>query len=233
MIPKIIHQTAPADEKNWHPIWKECQQSWRDNFPDFEYIFWTDDDLKNLVQNNYPEFLELYDNFPHHIIRIDFARFCILHSYGGIYTDMDIFCYKNFYPTLENNLYIVESWEEWGEKVQNSLMISFKNHIFWEKCMQYCVEQHKNFTSSDFQNDCDNCILNICGPKFLSKILDSTVSILPKQFFNPKIENQFNWTGSKNYQNQYYINAYNDFIKLNSQNDDIITRHYLTGNWFI
>ena len=216
MIPKIIHQTAPADEKNWHPIWKECQQSWRDNFPDFEYIFWTDDDLKNLVQNNYPEFLELYDNFPHHIIRIDFARFCILHSYGGIYTDMDIFCHKNFYDLLKRELYILESWNNWEETVQNSLMVSSKNNEFWMKCMNSC----KYFNSS---GDYKNYILNFCGPKFISKILDSSVKFLPKELFNPQLENQFNASA--------YENALNDFNNFKKENDKIITRHYLTSTW--
>ena len=74
MIPKIIHQTGP-EEKYWHPIWKECSQSWKNNFPDFEYKFWTDNDLRNLIEEQYPNFLNLYDNFPYHIMRVDFARF--------------------------------------------------------------------------------------------------------------------------------------------------------------
>jgi len=231
-IPKIIHQTAPNNSENWHPIWKECQKSWLKHHQDFQYFLWNDNDIEKLIKDCYPEYLNFYNSLPYKIIKIDFARFCILHQHGGIYADMDVFCYKNFYSMLENDLYIVESWEEWGEKIQNSLMVSSPKNIFWEKCMRYSAEQYENFTSVDFQNNYCNSIFSICGPKFLSQILNSTVSILSKEFFNPQLENQFN-RAKNNYKSQEYINAYDDFIRLNNQNDAIITRHYLTSTWIL
>lgn len=216
MIPKIIHQTGPDPEK-WHPIWKECSETWKNTFPDFQYMYWTDDDLRNLVKEKYSEFLELYDNFPYHIMRVDFARFCILHSYGGIYADLDIYCYKNFYDLLKGDLYIVESWSEWGEKVQNSLMVSSPNQEFWEKCMyfsgvKFLLNQENNYKEY---------ILESCGPKLISKILDKSVKFLPKGMFNPVVENVFNLE---------YEKAMEDFNTLkNDQN--VFTRHYVTSTW--
>lgn len=221
MIPKIIHQTGPDSEK-WHPIWKECQESWKEHFSDFEYVFWTDDDIHNLVKNQYPEFLEFYESFEHHIIRVDFARFCILHSQGGIYADLDIYCYKNFYSLLRKDLYIVESWSEWQEKVQNSLMISTKNNKFWMKCMRLSTRYLKQY------DDYNDYILSSCGPRFISQILDPSVKFLPKEIFNPKVKNQFNWGNNNDIK---YQNALHDFNILNQENDNMITRHYLTGNW--
>jgi len=216
MIPKIIHQTGPEEQK-WHPIWKECSESWKSTFPDFQYMYWTDDDLRNLVKEQYSEFLELYDGFPHHIMRIDFARFCILHSYGGIYADLDIYCYKNFYDLLKRNLYIVESWGDWGEKVQNSLMISTPNQEFWEKCMFFSGVKFL----SNHQNNYRDYILESCGPKLISKILDPSVKFLPKEMFNPVVKNQFN---------QGYEEAIKDFRDLKT-NQTVYTRHYLTSTW--
>ena len=216
MIPKIIHQTGPEEQK-WHPIWKECSESWKSTFPDFQYMYWTDDDLRNLVKEQYSEFLELYDGFPHHIMRIDFARFCILHSYGGIYVDLDIYCYKNFYDLLKRNLYIVESWGDWGEKVQNSLMISTPNQEFWEKCMFFSGVKFL----SNHQNNYRDYILESCGPKLISKILDPSVKFLPKEMFNPVVKNQFN---------QGYEEAIKDFRDLKT-NQTVYTRHYLTSTW--
>lgn len=222
MISKIIHQTGP-DKLKWHPIWKECSQSWKNIFPDFQYMYWTDKDLRNLIQNNYPAFLELYDNFPYHIIRVDFARFCILHSYGGIYADLDVYCYKNFYELLRRDLYIVESWGEWGEKVQNSLMISTPNQEFWEKCMFFSGVR---FLSNQ-QNNCKDYILEFCGPKLISKILDSSVKFLPKESFNPQIKHQFNWGNDSEVK---YKNALEDFNELKEEKN-VFTRHFLTGKW--
>ena len=216
MIPKIIHQTGP-DESKWHPIWKECSETWKNTFPDFQYMYWTDDDLRNLVKEQYSEFLELYDSFPYHIMRVDFARFCILHFYGGIYVDLDIYCYKNFYDLLRRDIYIVESWGEWEEKVQNSLMISSPNQVFWEKCMFY---SGVNFLLNQKTNYREY-ILESCGPKLISKILDSSVKFLPKEMFNPVVENQFN---------QGYEKAIEDFEDLKNDRN-VFTRHYLTSTW--
>jgi mannosyltransferase OCH1-like enzyme len=225
MIPKIIHQTGPDPEK-WHPIWKECQESWKNNFPDFEYKFWTDEDIRQLVQENYSEFLDLYDSFTHHICRVDFARFCILHSYGGIYVDLDIYCYKNFYDLMRKDLYILESWSEWGEKVQNSLMISSKDNEFWLKCMMFS-QFNSNILNENILGKREY-ILNLCGPKLLSDVLDSSVKFLPKELFNPQVKNQFNWG---NDDQSKYQNAINDFNHQKEDEKNIITRHYLTGNW--
>lgn len=225
MIPKIIHQTGP-DESKWHPIWKECSESWKNTFPDFQYVYWSDEDLRNLVRDKYPYYLELYDNFSHHIMRIDFARFCILHSYGGIYADLDIYCYKNFYDLLKRNLYIVESWGDWGEKVQNSLMISIPNHQFWERCMFFSLFNYKNLNYYQFSRK--DYILECFGPKMISRILNSSVKFLPKEIFNPTIENQFNW--GKN-DEEKYENALKDFRSFVDGEKNIFTRHFLTGTW--
>lgn len=227
MIPKIIHQTGPG-KGGWHPIWKECQSSWLEHFSDFKYVFWDDEDIRSLIENEYPEFLSLYDSFPHHIMRVDFVRYCILHSYGGIYADLDFYCYKNFYNSLTKELYIVESWEEWGETVQNSLMISTKNHNFWKECMNTCKFLYKvidpnNFSFSDY-------VLHSTGPRMLLSVYDSSVEILPKEIFNPQVKNQFNYART-NLHSQEYKFALDDFYDLNSKNDEVITRHYLTGTW--
>lgn len=230
MIPKIIHQTAPADENVWHPIWKECQNSWKNNFPDFEYVLWNDEDIEKLVKENYGEYFDLYKSFPYHIMRVDFARFCILHHSGGFYVDMDFFCKKNFYNLLKRDLYLVESWEEWGEKIQNSLMISSKGHNFWLKCMKF--SQIKFDLNNQNVLEKNNYILESCGPKMMSKILDSSVKFLPKEIFNPTIKNQFNWA-NQDYNSEKHYNALQEFNSLKYSEDNVITRHYLTGKWGI
>jgi mannosyltransferase OCH1-like enzyme len=220
---------GPSNLNNWHPIWKECQDSWKKNFSDFQYIFWDDNKIKSLVETNYPDILKYYTEFPYHIMRVDLSRFCILHSYGGIYADLDIYCYKNFYNDLVDNLYIVESWEEWGEKIQNSLMISDKNNNFWIKCMRCCIQKYISKGNGDYSN-INEYILSICGPKLLSEIIDNRVNLLPKENFNPTIRNQFNWS-SGDYLGKEHLNALIDFNKMNKIKDGVITRHYLTGKW--
>jgi hypothetical protein len=128
---------------------------------------------------------------------------------------------------LDCDLYLLESWEEWGEKVQNSLMISTKHHPFWIKCMKL---SKNNMESGRICENRRNSILESCGPKFLSKILDSSVKMLLKEIFNPKVKYEFN-RSNNNFESVEYKNALSDFKRLNKIQSNIITRHYLTGMW--
>lgn len=239
MIPKIIHHTAPEDKSKWSPIWNECRESWIRNFPGFNFMFWNDEDLDNLVKESYSQYYEMYSNFPEQIIRVDFARLCILHKYGGIYSDMDFYCYKNFYDFLDGDLYAVESWEDWEEKVQNSLMVSVKDHEFWTLCMKEIYDFYSSnlhIMSLEIYKKLDKdsrneLILRLAGPKLFNRSMnnyDGIGNILPKELFNPKIDLQFNWvsTGANKYKEVY------DYYKdLNSKENTVFTRHYLTGMW--
>lgn len=148
MIPKIIHQTAPADETKWPFLWKICQKTWQEKFPDWQYMFWNDDDLEKFIREEYPWFYETYMSYDKTIKRVDAARYFILHKYGGIYADMDYECLKNFEhlippdkvsigvsplfnrPDMDRKLY------------DNALMISPAGHPAWEKAFEI-LEAHR------------------------------------------------------------------------------------------
>ena len=131
MIPKIIHHTAPTNTNKWHPIWNRCLDSWKRHFPEPEYVhfMWNDEDLDKLIHDSYPGFWNLYQSFNCHIIKIDFARHAMLHLHGGIYADMDLFCYKNFYDELDCDTVMLEALAE-DEILQNSMMISSQGNGF-------------------------------------------------------------------------------------------------------
>lgn len=223
MIPKIIHQMAPANINKWNYFWHECHQSWKDKFNDFEHVMWTDEKVFELVETSYPEYYEMFKSFSHNIIRWDFARFCILHKFGGIYADMDIYCYKNFYDFLTEDIYVVESWPEFEETIQNSLMASIPNHKFWEKCMSNVKTIEKN------KSDINYYIKNFCGPIYISNF-SNEVNLLPKKIFNPQCEFPNIALFNK------YININNKismFNNVNKREKNVITRHWLTGDWGI
>ena len=209
MIPKIIHQTAPADKSRWHPIWETCQKSWKDAFPypEYSYQFWNDDDLLELITNDFPDYLQLYNDFGKDIIlKVDFARYAILYKFGGIYADMDFMCKKNFYNQLNNNLVIVESSAH-NEIVQNSLMASLPGDERWLSVLENCKNYYYKF-KNDYPTTkiTGKYVIDITGPILLSRALDmKTIQMLPKQLFNP------------------YSNSFNS--------NDIYTKHFGTGKW--
>ena len=178
-IPKIIHQTAPANKEKWHPIWVEYQKTWHTYFPspEYEYKMWNDDDLENLIKNDFPDFYSIYKNYNKNIKRIDIARYFILYKYGGIYADMDYKCFKNFYDLLpKDKISITESPYPNNEFIQNALMASPAKHPFWLKV----IEESKNRTNYP--------VLVSTGPVLLSDVYFDNiqdVNILPVNMWNP------------------------------------------------
>ena len=70
--------------------------------PDWEHKLWKDDTLDKFVNDNYPENLKYWNNFPYPMYKIDYARYMLLHHYGGIYVDLDE---QNIRPLIESNLF--------------------------------------------------------------------------------------------------------------------------------
>lgn len=242
MIPKIIHQMGPENKLNWHPIWEDCRQSWLEQFPEpyYQHIFWTDSDLRNLVKESYFEFLDFYDEFPIEAFRIDFSRFCILHKYGGIYADLDFFCYKNFFKELVDDIYLLESKKEWDELVQNSLMASCPQHEFWIECMNlskqkffHIPEHHRSSRGLDYiksfednEEFCDS-VKYSTGPGLISDVYKITkTGLFPLEEYHPFDHYSFFRSGDEISMKRYLELKY----KYNT-GSQIKCRHFLSGIW--
>ncbi len=180
-IPKIIHQTAPKDLSKWRPEWYSCYNTWKQHFPKSEYkhVMWYDEDLENLIKNDFPWFYPLYMSYDKKIKKIDIARYFILYKYGGIYADMDYMCTKNFYDLIPKNIIsISESPFKENEYIQNALMISPPKCEFWMKVITEAISR---------MDEPD--VLNSTGPKLLSDIYFKNmneVNVLSEKLFNPR-----------------------------------------------
>jgi mannosyltransferase OCH1-like enzyme len=180
-IPKIVHQIAPKDKTKWHPVWETCQQTWLLNFPspEYEYKLWSDEeDIENLIKNDFPFFYNIFMSYPKKIQRIDMARYFILIKHGGVYADMDYYCYKNFYNLVEQNkASIPNSPFTDVENLQNSLMISPVNHTFFYNVIDEAIRRSSNPSISDST-----------GPKLISYVyyrLKNSLNELDKELYNP------------------------------------------------
>jgi mannosyltransferase OCH1-like enzyme len=151
-------------------------------------------------------------------MKIDFARMCILHKLGGIYCDLDMFCYRNFEHLLTKDIYFLENLtcEYTDAPWENSMMASCAGHKFWELLMNYtqtCFIHHRNL---------------------FKKTQDSWRSIE-----NDKIVN--NTTGSgmiseavKHYHKQFDVGVFECELFNNrpmSYSDQFYTKHAHTSVW--
>jgi len=215
-IPKIIHQIAPSDKSKWHPLWFECQKTWLINYPDseYEYKLWNDeDDLENLIKNNFPFFFKDFKSYPFKIQRIDIARYFILLKYGGIYADMDFYCYNNFYEFLDkqrSNI-ALSPWTN-VEILQNSLMASnLNNNYIFVNIIDEAVRRKKYNLSHDHMS----FISQTTGPKLVSDVYD-----ILKSFLNPLEMKLYNPIGCKSQDDENLYNKNTCYCK-----------HFGTGKW--
>jgi len=88
-IPKIIIQTWKSDiipSKYYNDI-----KSLMKNNKDYQYIFFTDNDIEKFLYKNYPDYYKTYNKLPYKIQKIDFFRYIAVYHYGGFYFDLDMF----------------------------------------------------------------------------------------------------------------------------------------------
>lgn len=146
MVPKIIHCVwLSGDDKP--AVYQNCIDSWKEKMPDYEIREWS---LKNL-----PE--EVLD---HKFVKgalaarkwayaTDYIRLWALHTYGGIYLDMDVIVYKSFDPFLSHRFFSsielfphalyksINKKEVIGLGIEAAVMGSEKGHPFMADVMDY------------------------------------------------------------------------------------------------
>lgn len=131
IIPKIIHQTYK--DYDLPDIFSHCQKSIKELHPDFEYRFYTDNDMYNIITNEFPEYYDVFQKLPRMIMKIDMFRYFLMYKYGGLYTDMDYLMFKKF-DLLNYEVVIPCNREKDNQPIclGNCIFASKPNHPFWK-----------------------------------------------------------------------------------------------------
>jgi len=88
-IPKIIHQIWIGPKK--FPIkYKKWRNSWQMLNPDWEYIFWDNNRIKELEITD----MRAFKKSNNYGFKSDLLRYAILKKYGGLYVDTDFECLR-------------------------------------------------------------------------------------------------------------------------------------------
>jgi len=91
-IPKIIIQTWKTNTVPQR--YMQLIESIKKYNPDYEFLFFTDNDIEQFLKSFYPEYYQTNLNLPIKIQRIDFFRYIAVYHYGGFYMDLDMLCLK-------------------------------------------------------------------------------------------------------------------------------------------
>ncbi len=81
---------------------KNCMNSVVEHNSNFNYMFFTDQDICEFVTTKMPEYQDTFFSFKTKIQKIDFFRYLVVYYYGGVYLDLDIMIEKNLTELYEN-----------------------------------------------------------------------------------------------------------------------------------
>mmetsp|Transcript_99554 Transcript_99554/g.277119 ORF Transcript_99554/g.277119 Transcript_99554/m.277119 type:complete len:476 (-) Transcript_99554:122-1549(-) len=175
-VPKIIHQISlcspvalecsPTRSRQLPAQTLEWMRTWSTQHPGWLHVLWTDGDVRALLSEQGAEAVELFESYPHAVMRADMARAYILWAHGGVYADEDYEALRPIDPYIQRHgLCLVESpYKKW-EDVQNSLMASRPRHPFWREVISRMQARKPKLTQ--FGVD----VMKMTGPQLLSEAL--------------------------------------------------------------
>ena len=89
IIPKIIHQIwigGPLPD-----VFKKYMKTWQDMHPDWEYILWDDEKVKELFPLYNQKFYDASEGMG---VKSDLLKWEIIYRFGGVYADVDFECLR-------------------------------------------------------------------------------------------------------------------------------------------
>lgn len=182
-IPKIIHSIWFQGWSQLPPQYNSNVQSVITNNPGYQYIKWDQDTIRKVVSDLGPTYLAKYDGLKIMHQKIDFGRYAILYTFGGISVDIDAMAHKGFdsTPHISDSDFIVSD-NSTGKFINNAtILVSAKNPLMF--LLINSIDGDCKFYQSDFF-----CVLQTTGPfaftRFIKSHLDS-VTVLPSVYFEP------------------------------------------------
>ena len=164
-FPKIIHQTWKTKDLG------ERQRSWQktilDTYPDYQYILWDDEDIKNFVKNEFPWYYDTWENLSPFIKKVDAVRYMWMYKIGGIYFDLDVVAYKRmdhlltdkpgsaFIPVKHSKL----NWAYDTDAASPAILASYPGNPIWLEMLE------------QIKKDIDRPVLYCTGPIGLANLL--------------------------------------------------------------
>lgn len=185
-IPKIIHQTW-KDLTSIPTVYAGYTQEWKNLHPEYVFKMYTDADNLLFITTNFPQYLQMYNAFPHNIQRVDLVRYLYLKFYGGVYIDMDIAPFKSMDPLLNDQTLVFPLLTDGTKHVTNAWMASTENNPFWDNLLAaICVA--KSATGNVVAD-----VHRTTGSVVLSSVVAVTrgVSLLPRITYH-----SFHWSNT-------------------------------------
>ena len=227
MIPKIIHQTWKTKNLD---CFSSCVESIKNLHKDYQYKFYSDEECRNIVKEDFKEFLNVYDSMVP-VEKADLFRYLIVYRDGGVYLDIDCFCIKNLDYLIEGQEFVAGYEQGWLEedlmRYTQWAFAAEKEHPIMLESAYRCKKNHLK---------CSNMwTLKKTGPTMWTKVINE-FQVKSKRKLNLGSES---WFGSRifgvNSKNTVPVHERRNIIKgINKQIADskqIYVVHLFYGSW--
>lgn len=201
-IPKIIHQIWSGIDEPLPNIFRILGDTWKHDYPDWEYRVWNDQMMNDFIQQYYPQYWEIYQKFPYNIQRWDAIRYLILDKMGGMYVDFDYESINSIEPLIEGKTCCFSeepvthkaNFEiEMEHYFNNGMMLSIPNHPFMRKIITSVFSN----TIEEYNPHCLDYVLRTTGPWKIMKLYANLteeekreIYLIPQKYVTPFDFNQ-------------------------------------------
>lgn len=170
MIPKIIHYCWFGRGK-YPALINKCIESWQKHLPEFEIVFWNED---NFDFDQYPFARQALENKKYAFVS-DVCRLSVLKQFGGVYLDTDVEILENLDNFLHHEAF---SGFEDNNSVPTGIMASIKDGEWVSDMLEYY--ENRDFIKSDGEMDMTTNVSIITDMmKIKGLILNNSFQIIP------------------------------------------------------
>ncbi len=159
------------------PIVKNILQKWKDKNPTFEILYFSDVDVKDFFQKEYPEYYTIYTQMRNGVAIADLFRICYIQRFGGYWFDLDLepISFDIHHTKMgQPNVHLFDAG--WGNISYMFIGGKPNQHVFQE-----VIERVINNIQKHIVNKTDH-VVNITGPKNIQDILLPKMNLISKNY---------------------------------------------------
>lgn len=173
MIPKIIWQTHKVEYAKLPEFMLECSETWKTNNPNYEYRYLDDNDMDNFILEYFgQEWLDLLNDCPIKIMKVDTFKYMLLYIHGGVYVDMDYICSAPIDSWSEKEEDLIIFQDDRFLDFTQAVFASSKNNIILDKTINNIK---KDLTNPEYKKR--QLVGHLTGYLQFSKAIDSILKV--------------------------------------------------------
>lgn len=202
-IPRKIWQTYKSKQLPYPA--RQCQLTWLQKNPNYEYHFFDDEDIEKYIRNQWDDrTLTFFKALPVGAMKADLWRYLIVTTEGGVYSDIDSVCCKpiNSWTTKvpkHDNHVLILGMEKWDCFCQWTIAAT-RQHPAMQYVCEYVINHYFNH-GIDLNRE--RFVIFTTGPGIWSEALSSYMGlanlsapeIYDRYLLDPGFRNRINKLG--------------------------------------